>query len=265
MRRRQGHMAERNTPDETTAADGASIPTRLSSSGPRWRRRSADCIHLNESAAAAERSIFRGNERTPLINPRYLISRVVPQRAYSTTSTSNPKERKNPNLKEEKTGRTRVVPRGAYSTTSTSNPKERKNPNLKEKKTRRTRVVPRGAYSTTSTSNPKERKNPNLKAKKTRRTRVVPRGAYSTTSTSNPKERKNPNLKEKKTRRSRWCHKGRTPRLGGSKPKERKHDDSHLSLRKRKWMISWEGSIASQRLGQELKVGFDFEIGIKII
>ncbi|KAL0919801.1 hypothetical protein M5K25_011920 [Dendrobium thyrsiflorum] len=32
-----------------------------------------------------------------------------------------------------------------------------------------------------------------------------------------------------------------------SNPKERRHDDSHLSLRKRDWMISWEGSIASQR------------------
>ncbi|PKU66491.1 hypothetical protein MA16_Dca006819 [Dendrobium catenatum] len=59
---------------------------------------------------------------------------------------------------------------------------------------------------------------------------MVPRRAYSTT---------DPQVKARMVPRRAYST------TSGSNPKERKHDDSHLSLRKRKLNILWEGSITS--------------------
>ncbi|KAL0911962.1 hypothetical protein M5K25_017901 [Dendrobium thyrsiflorum] len=81
--------------------------------------------------------------------------------------------------------------------------------------------------------------------------RVVPQRAFSTARKSKPKERKHDDSHlslRKRNRTISWEGSIASQRLG---LEGRKHDDSHLPLRKRNWMTSWEGSIASQRSGLE--------------
>ncbi|KAL0908934.1 hypothetical protein M5K25_023448 [Dendrobium thyrsiflorum] len=174
---------------------------------------------------------------------------------------------KNPNLEKKKAGKTRVVPRRAYSTTSRRSKlgwchrgrapplvrlilRRGRNPNLKEKKIGRTRVVPRRAYSTTRWCH--RGHTPPLEGlilrKECTMTHIYPRGnenwmiSWEGSIASHRRSGLdvwNLNLG--------WCHRGRTPPLE-SLILRKECTMTHIYPRgKENWMISWEGSIASRR------------------